>query len=98
MNIVNKKNFIQSIIVILAVLICTLFLFMKVSLSHTEINYKKMVVIRGDSLWSIAKYEKENNAYYKEKEIREIIAEIKSINQLKSSNLFAGQELNIPTI
>ena len=37
-------------------------------------------------------------SYYKDKEIREIINDIKKVNKLKSSNLSVGQEIKIPTI
>ena len=84
--------------IVIGMFIALLLLFMKTSLSHTETNYKKVAVIKGDTLWSIAKYEKENNGYYQEIDIREIIAEIKSINQLKTSNLTEGDELTIPTV
>ena len=71
---------------------------MNKSLSYTEITYKKVVVISGDSLWSIAKQEKENNMYYANKDIRAIIDELKYINHLSSSNLNIGDELDIPII
>ena len=86
----NFKFFVQkTLIVIILMLINT-------SLSHTEINYKQIYTSSGDTLWDIAKYEKENNIYFEDKDIRYIIDEIKYINNLNTSILNIGDELNIP--
>jgi len=49
-------------------------------------------------LWSIAERESENNNYYKDKDVREIIYDLKKINNLSNSNLAEGQEIKIPKI
>ena len=66
------------------------------SFSYKENEFKEIYVSNGDTLWSIAKEEKENNPYYKNKDIRDIVNNIKSINKLNSRNLFANQKLIIP--
>lgn len=63
--------------------------------SYKEITYKTITVSSGDTLWDIAKIEKNNNDYYKDMEIREIVSQIKSINSLESSSLFVNQELKM---
>ena len=98
MKIVNIKKFIRSIGIIGSLIIFIILLLINKSLSHTETTYKTISVISGDSLWSIAKYEKENNIYFIDKEVRDIIDEIKFLNNLCSSNLKIGDKLNIPTI
>ena len=70
----------------------------KKTFSYIETNYKKMYVSSGETLWEISKKEAVNNLYYKKKDIRYIISDIKAINELKTSELFIGQELLIPII
>lgn len=98
MKIVNKKKFIRSVSITLGLIIFLILLLMNTSFSHTEIIYKKISVISGDTLWSIAKQERNNNLYFEDKDIRDIVNEIKYINNLNSSNLNVGDELTIPTI
>ena len=49
-------------------------------------------------MWSIAEEQKESNSYYKSKDVRYIIYDIKNINHMEDSNVFEGQELYIPYI
>lgn len=98
MKIVNLKKFIRSICLILIVafvlsLVCT-----KSTLSHKEIEYKLIYVAKGDTLWEIASDLQKSNDYYKTKDIRYIISDIKNINNLESSNLHIDQELMVPII
>lgn len=97
MVIKNKKKFVRAIIIILAVTFGILFLISTNTFSHQEIKYKNIAVIEGDTLWDIAENERKNNTYYKGQDIRDIIENIKSINNLKTSNLKAGQTLEIAT-
>lgn len=69
-----------------------------ISFSHTEVYYKEIAISSGDTLWSIAKYEQNNNIYFKNIEIRDIVAEIKQLNNLSDSNLKIGDKLSIPTV
>ena len=63
-----------------------------------ETNYKKIYVSSGDTLWNIAQEQKSTNQYFEDKDIRTIVDEIKYTNNLNTSSLNIGQELNIPTI
>lgn len=98
MKIVNKKKFIRSMSITIGLIIFIILLLINTSFSHTETNYKKVSVISGDTLWTIAKFEKDNNSYFEDKDIRYIVDEIKYINNLNTSNLNIGDELTIPTI
>lgn len=62
----------------------------------TIISYKTEYVVAGDTLWSIAEQEVNNNEYYKNDDIRTVVYDIKYINNLKSSELKQGMELKIP--
>lgn len=96
MKIVNIKKFIRSI-VILFVVIGGLF-FSKASLSYKEIEYTSLYVDYGDTLWKIAENQQNTNAYYRNKDIRDIVYDIKKTNNLTSSDIYVAQELKIPTI
>ena len=98
MKIVNIKKFIRSIILLVMFLSLLTFIFVNKSFSHSETIYKKIYISSGDTLWNIAKMEKNNNTYFENKDIREIVYELQTINNLNNSNLKIGQELNIPTI
>ena len=96
LKIVNFSKFIRSIMLIVGIIfIISLFINNK-SFSYKENEFKEIYVSNGDTLWSIAKEEKENNPYYKNKDIRDIVNNIKSISKLNSGNLFANQKLIIP--
>lgn len=93
MRIKNKKKFIRGLLLIIAIV--SLFI-SKSTFSFSEQNnrdYKTIYVSNGETLWEIAENEQKNNAYYKNKDIREIVYSIKNTNKLGNSNLCEGQEL-----
>lgn len=96
-RIVNVKRFIISNVI----LFLGVFLLFSTIINHTysyiKINYKTVYAEQGDTLWKIANSEKEKNKYYKDTDVRDIINDIKKVNNLKISNLQIGQELLIPT-
>lgn len=98
LKIVNLPKFIRSILIILGIIVCVNLFISNTTFSHGESNYKTIYVANGDTLWSIAKEEKEINAYYENKDIRDIVSNIKTVNKLSNSDLFANQELIIPEI
>lgn len=98
MKITNKRKFIRSISIIIGLIILIMLLLISKSFSHTEIKYKTIEVVSGDKLWNLARYEKENNIYFENKDIRYIVDEIKYINNLNTSFLNIGDELKIPII
>lgn len=94
----NNKKFMKSIMITICLIMFIILILANISFSHTEIKYKEISVCSGDTLWSIAKYQKSNNDYFENKDIRDIVTEIKNVNNLKDSNLSIGDKLNIPTI
>ncbi len=72
-------------------------IFAKISYSKQESIYIIKYISSGDTLWSIAKYEIENNEYYQNKNIRYVINDIKYVNNLKNSKLSVGMEIKIPS-
>lgn len=92
-KIINLEKFITTILAILVVIIAISIIFSKQSLSHGEQKYKTVEVTNGDTLWSIAAIEVDTNSYYQDKDVRDVIDQIKDLNNLKSSSLSVGQEL-----
>lgn len=94
MRIVNKKKFIKMVTLIIGIIVILFIFFNTISFSKGEIKTKTIYVSNGDTLWTIAKQEQEKNVYYEDKDIREIIYQIKKLNNLKNnSNLSEGQKL-----
>lgn len=98
LKIVSLSKFIRSILIVLGLfLLASLFISNK-SFSHKDIEYKTICVSYGDTLWSIAKDEKGSNPYYDNKDIRDVVDNIKSINKLSNSDISVNQKLIIPYI
>lgn len=97
MKIKNKKKFIISISILIFIVIFTILLSSR-TFSHGEYETKTIYISYGDTLWTIACTEQENNKYYENKNIREIINDIKYINNLDNSYIYEGQKIIIPTI
>ncbi len=98
MKIVNKKKFARSMILVVFFTSFIAITLSSQSLSHTYLSYKEKYVSEGETLWKIATEEKIINSYYTNKDVREIISDLKKINNLTTSNLQIGQRLEIPTI
>mgnify|MGYP002610430059 FL=1 len=96
MKIVNVKKFIRTMS-ILVILILIIILFSNKTYSKVDTKYKEESIILGDTLWSISQEEAKNNKYFENKDIREIVSEIKRINKLDNLDLKEGQKLVIPT-
>ena len=96
MRIVNKTKFIRSNL-ILAILISSIVIFATKAYSNVETKYKEEYVCAGDTLWSIAQEELENNKYFEGKDIRYVVNELKNVNNLASANLKEGDKLKIPS-
>lgn len=96
MKIVNVKKFIRTMS-ILVILILIIILFSNKTYSKVDTKYKEESIILGDTLWNISQEEAKNNKYFENKDIREIVSEIKRINKLDNLDLKEGQKLLIPT-
>ena len=97
MKLKNRRKFIRTILLVVGVILFINLLIPDKSYSHKELEYKKVAILTGDTLWSIAKDEQENNEYYQGKDIRDIIQDIKKVNNLSNSKLRTNQTLEIPT-
>lgn len=95
MKIKNPIKFIRSSMILLILIYISVSFFYNKTYAYKEYNFKTIEISEGQTLWNIAQYEKEHNEYYKNKDIREIVFEIKENNNLNSSNLYVGQELKI---
>ena len=62
--------------------------------NNVAYEMKTKIVSKGDTLWSIAHYA--NDLSFKERDVRQIIDEIESLNELESSMIHPGQEILIP--
>lgn len=99
MKITDKNKFIKSCSITVALIIFIIILFTNISFSHTEVKYKEICISSGDTLWSIAKFEQQNNKYFENNDIRDIIYQIQKANNLDNiSVLKVGEGLKIPTI
>ena len=95
MKIVNKGKFIKTNL-ILIIIVGAIIGFTTNTYSKVETQYKEEYVYSGDTLWSIAQNELENNKYFEGKDIRYVIEELKKVNNLSNSNLTEGDKIRIP--
>ena len=95
-KIVNVKKFVVSTTILFLLILLGGSALVNVTYSCNKIDYKTVYVTQGDTLWKIAESEQKNNAYYEDKDIRDIVYDLKNTNNLKMSNLSVGQELKIP--
>ena len=95
MKIVNKRKFIRSNI-ILAILIILMIIFTTKTYSNVSTKYKEEYIYAGDTLWSIAQEELENNKYFEGKDIRYVVNELKNINNLSTATIKEGNRIQIP--
>lgn len=85
----NKRRF-YAILLVLAVVMFSSYLMVSANDGDSNTAYNTICVSSGDTLWGIAKEYNPNG------DIRKLIYEIKKINNLSSSQIYAGEELKIP--
>lgn len=95
MKIVNVKKFIRTVS-ILGILVLMLIIFSNKTYSKVDTKYREEYIVSGDTLWNISKEESKYNKYFENKDIREIVSEIKRINKLETLDLYEGQKILIP--
>lgn len=88
MRIKNMKRFILSLTILFIIISFLCSMITTKVFSYTAPEYEKIVISEGDTLWSIASNLKGN--------VNETIYEIKKINELNTSYIYAGQEILIP--
>lgn len=101
----KKQNYLLMILILLIALSMTIIYFSPSILSgertlsnssnnlmnQSNVKVEDVTVKSGDTLWNIAKRYYNSNA-----DLREIIYEIKKINNLSTSDLRPGQQIKIP--
>lgn len=97
LKIVNVKKFFLNCTMLLEIVVICGIIFTNKSYSKSEEVYKNETIVQGETLWEIAKNEKNNNDYYKDKDVRYIVYDLQQINNLLNTNLIDGQEIIIPT-
>lgn len=98
MRLKDKRKFITRISVLGAIVLLIIVLFTNKSFSKVEYEKKTIYIAYGDTLWSIAKEEQENNSYYYGKKIQDVVNDIRSLNNLNDSYIYEGQKIEIPTL
>lgn len=89
MRIVNRKKFIRS----MAISIFLLIGLFNISIANTDKKEAEIIdytITPGETLWSIAGEYTPNS-----KDVRETIYEIKKLNNMTDSNIYAGQTIKI---
>ena len=97
LKIVNMKKFTRSLVIAMLSILFLLFIGLSNTYSKGEVRYKEQYIYQGDTLWTIAQQEAKENKYYENEDIRNIVNEIRNINNMDNSNLKVGQKLQIPT-
>lgn len=95
MKIVNRTKFVRTISIFI-ILLGVIIIFSKNTYSKGDIAYKEDYIYAGDTLWSIAENEIENNKYFENKDIRAVVNELKTVNNFSSSELYEGEKIRIP--
>lgn len=93
-----KKRRRRTYTILAGIVILVTVLFNTTSLSSTQINYVDYTVSSNDTLWSIAQTIQENNINYNRTDIREIVYEIKKMNNMTTSEIFVNDTIIIPEI
>ena len=88
MRIVNRKKFIRSIAILIFLLVGLFNI--SIAKSNKEAEIIDYTIAPGQTLWSIAKEYTPNT-----KDIRETIHEIKDLNNMQDSSIYAGQTIKI---
>lgn len=99
MKIVNMKKFVRMVLILIGIIIISTIIFSSKSYSKGEAKEKTIFVSNGDTLWDIASQEQETNNYYSDKDIRDIVYDIRKLNNLANSEtLKIGQKLVIKSL
>lgn len=99
MKIVNMKKFVRMVLILIGLIAITTIIFSSKSYSKGEIKEKTIFASSGDTLWDIASQEQKTNNYYSDKDIRDIVYDIRKLNKLNNSDtLKIGQKLVIKSL
>lgn len=96
-RIINKHKFIRTIVILGILIGAIISVFNNRAYSNTEEKYKTEYVVKGETLWGIAEKEIQENPYFENEDIQNVILEIKKQNHMTTSDLKEGMKLKIPT-
>ncbi len=93
----NREFFIEFLTYIIIGLLFYFILDYTFTPRHEDVpyTYKEIIVSEGERLWDIAEKESENNSYYENEEVRQVIYEIEQDNNINSNRIKAGQVIKI---
>lgn len=97
LKIVDMKKFSRSLTIVFVVILFLLFIGFSTTYSKVEVKYKTDYILGGDTIWSIAEKEADENKYFENMDVRSVVKEIKNLNNLENQVLKIGQEIKIPT-
>ena len=99
MKIVNKSKFVRMMFTCVGIILFLIMFVSNISFSKGKIKEKSICITEGDTLWSIAMEQQETNYYYADKDIRDIVFEIKELNNLDADSILrVGQKLIVKSI
>lgn len=93
-RIVNKTRFYLFISTLLVMVFSIIFLFINSKKVHSVVlheNYKEIVILSGDTLWSIAEKNMPNKY-----DTRYLVYKLKEFNNLDSAYIYPGDSIKIP--
>nr|WP_300004513.1 LysM peptidoglycan-binding domain-containing protein [Tissierella sp.] len=93
-KIINKKRFYVFIVFAMYVTFMGLSFFGSFGSAQnifSEMKYKEIYILPGDTVWDIALKYKSNKS-----DVRDVVAEIKNFNQLESLEIKPGDRIKIP--
>lgn len=94
-RIVNKGNFIRSIVLLISLIALLFFIFTPAKKAPVNISYKEYYVKTGDTYWSIAG-KLQSEGYRDNFDIRVVVDELIDKSQIRADNLKAGDIIYIP--
>lgn len=89
----KKVKIRAKLILFIFIVLVTFGFFTSFGFSKQQINTYEFQISTNDTIWSIAKDICKNNDKLN---IQNVILEIKKVNNLDSSDIYAGQIINIP--
>ncbi len=95
-KIVNKNKFVKSIVNLILFILIMIWLLSNKTYSNNEGKYKTEYVTKGETLWQIAQEEIKENQYFQNQDVRNVILEIKELNNMDTSDLSEGMQIKIP--
>ena len=81
-RIINKHKFIRTIVILGILIGAVISVFNNRAYSNTEEKYKTEYVVKGETLWGIAEKEIQENPYFENEDIQNVILEIKKQNHI----------------